>query len=164
MTPPTRLPNHPANPESPASRYHVIARSEATHPRVASLAPSGQFTFWQSVLLPLPMGAADASHQRGYGLPRLRLAMTAIVDAFSFYSNNAVIQPARRGHAPALLFCFSNRKIRYGQIHSGFFNFNRPAGTPQHAKHISHCVSNISHAFGIYHFSAGEISPGEARS
>ena len=27
----------------------VIARSEATHPRVASLAPLGQFTFWQSV-------------------------------------------------------------------------------------------------------------------
>ena len=28
--------------------YDVIPRSEATHPRVASLAPSGQFTFWES--------------------------------------------------------------------------------------------------------------------
>ena len=26
----------------------VIPRSEATHPRVASLGPSGQFTFWES--------------------------------------------------------------------------------------------------------------------
>ncbi len=28
----------------------VIARREATHPRVASLAPAGQFTFWQSAI------------------------------------------------------------------------------------------------------------------
>ena len=40
------------------------------HPRVASLAPSGQFTFWQSVLIPTPEGSGGAKHRRGYGLPR----------------------------------------------------------------------------------------------
>ena len=35
--------------EGAVKSYRVIARSrQATHPRVASLAPSGQFTFWQS--------------------------------------------------------------------------------------------------------------------
>ena len=50
----------------------VIPRSEATHPRVASLAPSGQFTFWESP----GTRSKFALRLQEIATPLLRLAMT----------------------------------------------------------------------------------------
>ena len=48
LPPPTRLDDCSGKTEGPAENHHVIASRIAAHPRVDSLAPSGQFTFWQS--------------------------------------------------------------------------------------------------------------------
>ena len=46
----------------------VIPRSGATHPRVASLAPSGQFTFWESPGTALVIAAFYQEIATPYGL------------------------------------------------------------------------------------------------
>ena len=57
--------------QGPSENQHVIARSrKATHPRVASLAPSGQFTFWQS------RGTRGTPKIDGIATPLAGLAMT----------------------------------------------------------------------------------------
>ena len=48
MPPPTSLRNCQRRNGATSRNNHVIARPAGPHPRVASLAPTGQFTFWQS--------------------------------------------------------------------------------------------------------------------
>ena len=68
------------------------------------LLPFGEFTFWQSVLFPVPKGPGGALHRRGCGLPHrhsLRsprpaaLAMTEEVGRWCGFARGAVVVSVR---------------------------------------------------------------------